>query len=253
MKLNRRQLRKIIIAEMNKSIEEEALYSKDGYQDYGMLSKHNDPGRQAMYQSCSECGSKMSMYEGEKGICEQCSSSMMYEGKSGMCEQCGTSSMVYEGEKGVCEQCGYSTMEAETQKEYMNEGACGGCGSCNTCGPVDHDMDDNFIPDHMTPQGGHDMDQMQQAMFDRFPHMKSIDVEFDYDDDVKIGNHKHYKGSYMAKSHLYKVNKYAEKLYHMIPDGHNLEDWMRSKIAQIADDIGEVYHALDHDKFEGDI
>ena len=74
-----------------------------------------------------------------------------------------------------------------------------------------------------------------------------------HDSDVKIGNHKAYKGSYMAKSHLYKVNKYAEKLYHMIPDGHNLEDWMRTKLAQIADDIGEVYHALDHDKFEGSV
>jgi hypothetical protein len=73
------------------------------------------------------------------------------------------------------------------------------------------------------------------------------------DNDVKIGNHKHYKGSYMAKNHMYKTAKYAEKLYHMIPDGHNLEDWMRSKLAQIADDISEVYHALDHDIFEGDI
>jgi len=267
MKLNRKQLRNLIMIEVNKSIEEEALYSKDSYQGYGMLSRHDDPGRQAMHQSCAECGYKMSVYEGEKGVCEQCgSSSMIREGKSGLCEQCGTSSMVYEGEKGVCEQCGYSTMEAETQKEYMNEGACGGCGSCGPCGEdedtsddyesgdyevLDYDSDDDFIPDHMQGQGGHDFDVMQKAMFDRFPHMKNIHVEFE--DDVKVGNHKHYKGSYMAKSHLYKVNKYAEKLYQMIPDGHNLEDWMRTKLAQIADDIGEVYHALDHDKFEGDI
>jgi len=60
-------------------------------------------------------------------------------------------------------------------------------------------------------------------------------------------------GAYMSKSQLYKVAKYAQKLYYMIPDNYNLEDWMRTKLAQIADDLGEVYHALDHDIFEGDI
>jgi hypothetical protein len=215
MKLNRSQLRKIILQEIQSSIDEEIIFAKDGYLNYGMQSQH-DQGH-AYRSKCSECGSKM--YEGDN----------------------------------VCEQCGYSMTEEETRKEYINAGACGGCGTCNACGPVDHDLDDDFIPDHMTPQGGHDFDQMQAAMFNRFPHIKNIDVEFDHDDDVKIGNHKHYKGSYMAKSHLYKVNKYAEKLYHMIPDGHNLEDWMRTKLAQIADDIGEVYHALDHDIYEGDV
>lgn len=60
-------------------------------------------------------------------------------------------------------------------------------------------------------------------------------------------------GSYMAKSQLYQVHKYAQRLYEIIPEGYNLEDWMRSKISQIADDISEVYHALDHDKYKGDI
>jgi len=161
------------------------------------------------------------------------------------CHECGYG--MKEGDS-VCEQCG-SMYEAE-----LNEGGCGSCGTCESCMPIDSDLDDDFIPDHMTLQGGHDFDEMQNAMFDRCPHMKNIEVEFDYDDDdVKIGNHQHYKGSYMAKSQMYKVAKYAQKLYHMIPDGHNLEDWMRTKLAQIADDIGEVYHALDHDIYEGDI
>ena len=218
MRLNREKLRKMIIKELSKSIEEEALMSKDGYAGYGMLSRHDDPGRQMMYKSCSECGSKM------------------YEGDSS------------------CSECGYSAMEEKTRKEYksLNEGDCG-CHGKSKSSVLDHDMDDDFIPDHMTSQGGHDFEEMQSAMFDRFPHMKRIDVEFDYDNDTKIGNHKHYKGSYMAKSHMYKVAKYAQKLYYMIPDGHNLEDWMRTKLAQIADDIGEVYHALDHDIFEGDV
>ena len=70
---------------------------------------------------------------------------------------------------------------------------------------------------------------------------------------IEIGGHNNYKGAYMAKSQMYKVSKYAEKLYKMIPDGHNLEDWMRTKLAQIADDIDEVYHALEHDIYEGDV
>ena len=69
---------------------------------------------------------------------------------------------------------------------------------------------------------------------------------------VAVG-HDHHDGAYMSKSQLYKIAKYAEKLYGMIPKGYDLEDWMRSKLASIADDISEVYHALDHDKYEGDL
>ena len=257
VKISRKQLRNIILKEIQ-SMEEDAIVKRSLP---GVLPRHDDPGRQIMYKSCSECGYKMSVYEGDEGVCEQCgSSSMMKEGKSGMCEQCGTSSMVYEGDEGVCEQCGYSTMEAETKKEYLNEGSCGGCPpSCEGCNPceddyesgdyevLDYDMDDDFIPDHMH----HDYDNDVLTPGEAFG--VGISIGQHDKNDIKIGNHKHYKGSYMAKSHLYKVNKYAEKLYHMIPDGHNLEDWMRTKLAQIADDIGEVYHALDHHKFKGDV
>lgn len=227
MKLNRSELRKIILQEIQNSIDEEIIFSKDGYLGYGMQSQH-DQGH-AYRSSCRECGSKM--YEGDK----------------------------------VCEQCGYSMTEEETRKEYgaLSEGSCGGCGSCDPCNSADNDMDDDFIPDHME-----DLNYMHPAHGKRsVADITMLDPDsafgagfeagssgvFDQSGDVKIGNHKHYKGSYMAKSHLYKVNKYAEKLYHMIPDSHNLEDWMRTKLAQIADDIGEVYHALDHDIFEGDV
>ena len=132
----------------------------------------------------------------------------------------------------------------------LNEGSCGSCGTCSTCSPMD-DLD----YDH--PEYGrrtiHDITMLDPDSAYGVGFEAGTSGVFDGEDDIKIGNHKHYKGSYMAKSHLYKVNKYAEKLYHMIPDGHNLEDWMRTKLAQIADDIGEVYHALDHDIYEGDI
>lgn len=155
------------------------------------------------------------------------------------CNECGYG--MKEGDS-MCEQCG-TTYESD---KSLNEGDCGSCGSCDTCDDeyehgdyevLDYDSDNDFIPDHM--ENHHDDDIMEPG--------EAFGLS------VKIGNHGHYKGSYMAKSHLYKVNKYAEKLYHMIPDGHNLEDWMRTKLAQIADDIGEVYHALDHDIYEGDV
>ena len=72
---------------------------------------------------------------------------------------------------------------------------------------------------------------------------------------ISIGdfsNKKHHN-NYMAKPSLYKVAKYAQKLLEMIPDGYELDDWQRTKIAQISDDISEVYHSLDYDKFEGDL
>tara|TARA_R110001583_G_scaffold173853_9_gene327943 strand:+ start:2929 stop:3432 length:504 start_codon:yes stop_codon:yes gene_type:complete len=76
------------------------------------------------------------------------------------------------------------------------------------------------------------------------------------DDSVVLFKHhggsKH-EGAYMAKSQLYKTANYAQKLYYIIPDNHNLQDWMRTKLAQISDDISEVYHALEHDLFEGDV
>lgn len=53
--------------------------------------------------------------------------------------------------------------------------------------------------------------------------------------------------SYMAKPQLAKIAKYSSKLHQIVPDGEPLEDWMESKIAQIADDIGEVYHRLDYE------
>ena len=58
---------------------------------------------------------------------------------------------------------------------------------------------------------------------------------------------KYHHNNYMAKPDLYKVAKYAKKLLHMIPDGYELMDWQRHKIAQISDDISEVYHSLDYD------
>lgn len=57
---------------------------------------------------------------------------------------------------------------------------------------------------------------------------------------------KHDKKSYMAKPQLSKIARYAQSLHDMIPDGMELDDWQESHIAQLADDIGEVYHSLEY-------
>lgn len=56
----------------------------------------------------------------------------------------------------------------------------------------------------------------------------------------------HKKKSYMAKPQLMKIARYAQRLHDMIPDGMTLDDWQESHIAQLADDIGEVYHSLEY-------
>ena len=65
---------------------------------------------------------------------------------------------------------------------------------------------------------------------------------------------KHYKSSsYMAKPQLEKIAEYAQKLHDMIPDGHELDDWQRSHLSSIADDISEVYHSLSYKMYKGEI
>ena len=73
-------------------------------------------------------------------------------------------------------------------------------------------------------------------------HVPDVDIDYTSHDQP----HHEKPIAYMAKSQLHKLAKYAQKLQHMIPDDHDLDDWMRSHISQAADDIGEVYHKLDY-------
>jgi hypothetical protein len=63
---------------------------------------------------------------------------------------------------------------------------------------------------------------------------------------LDIMSNKGHEGAYMAKSQLHKIEEYARKLQEMIPEGYDLDDWMRSHISQAADDIAEVYHKLEY-------
>jgi hypothetical protein len=58
----------------------------------------------------------------------------------------------------------------------------------------------------------------------------------------------HERSSYMARPQLAKISKYASHLLDMIDENEQLEDWQESKIAQISQMIGDVYHSIEYDE-----
>ena len=72
------------------------------------------------------------------------------------------------------------------------------------------------------------------------------------DDVVVIDEPKHedksHKGSYMAKQQLYNIAKKAQSVHDRLDRGETLEDWMESKIAQMADNIDSVSNSFDYDE-----
>ena len=72
------------------------------------------------------------------------------------------------------------------------------------------------------------------------------------DDVVVIDEPQHedksHKGSYMAKQQLYNIAKKAQSVHDRLDSGETLEDWMESKIAQMADNIDSVSNSFDYDE-----
>jgi hypothetical protein len=243
-RLSKQKIRRLVMQELARVVGEDALVNrvKDMNRDTGYDDIQRVKGANAgMHASCSQCGST-EVYEGE---CMECGAtgSRMLEGK--MCEQCGSSDM-YEGE---CMECGYS------KGGMLEEGGCG-CGTCSTCS--DNDMDDDFIPDQFEQPAmfsdsdymSHDHDggdDITQIIMGALGGMKMDDDVHMHKDPGMPAGYVPSHNNYMAKPSLYKVAKYAQKLLQMIPDGYELDDWQRTKIAQISDDISEVYHSLDYD------
>ena len=62
-----------------------------------------------------------------------------------------------------------------------------------------------------------------------------------------------HKGSYMARPQLTKIAKYANKLLSMIDEGEQIQDWQESKISQMSQMIGDVYHSIEYKKHKGEI
>jgi len=129
---------------------------------------------------------------------------------SSSCSICGCTDF----NEGSCMECGY------VKEEVLQEAGCG-CGSVSL--PAGNDYSIETMGMGMLSNVMNDMNVFDKA------------------------NHEKGHNDYMAKPSLYKVAKYAQKLLQMIPDGYELDDWQRTKIAQISDDISEVYHSLDYD------
>jgi hypothetical protein len=200
--LTNSKLRRLIMQELAKMVDEDALISpgdRDFYRDTGYRKHARTPHNLSLVKHSDS-------YDDFGG------------GKEDTCEQCG--GMSYEGhcmEAG----CGYTREDSDILEE-------GGCGCHSDEDGSDYSLDTmGMIGDALgvLTHAGYDVDASKH-------HSK---------------HDKHHHNNYMAKPSLYKVAKYAQKLLQMIPDGYELDDWQRHKIAQISDDISEVYHSLDYD------
>ena len=202
-KLSKNFIRRLIMQEMAKIVDEDALINRgkgeDSYRDTGFNPNARSPHNMTLTKT---------------------SDAYTSFGGGSTCKNCGCNEF-YEGE---CMECGYAG------NDLLSEGDCG-CGTCDGCNDgSDYSTDSMGILRTMMGAGA----QLHHHHHDDHHHSHGHD-------------HKRQGNNYMAKPSLYKVAKYSQKLLQMIPDGYELDDWQRTKIAQLADDISEVYHSLDYD------
>jgi len=60
-------------------------------------------------------------------------------------------------------------------------------------------------------------------------------------------------GSYMAKQQLFVIATMAYKMWEMLDDNVQLEDWMESKIAQCEQSVSSVVKAYLYDEFDAEL
>jgi hypothetical protein len=60
-------------------------------------------------------------------------------------------------------------------------------------------------------------------------------------------------GSYMAKQQLFVIATMAYKMWEMLEDDAQLEDWMESKIAQCEQSVSSVVKAYLYDEFDAEL
>jgi len=137
------------------------------------------------------------------------------------CPSCGTSPCsCTQG----CDMCGMSPCQCDAERSQYKL-------SCSECGGV------------MVMQEGCGCGSTP-SLFQPL-EIPSMDMHDNFQSEHEFGT-AHHEGAYMAKAQLHKIEKYSGRIQEMIPPGHDLEDWMRTKISQAADDLGEVYHKLEY-------
>lgn len=77
---------------------------------------------------------------------------------------------------------------------------------------------------------------------------KIIITEKQLENVVKLVNENKEEGSYMAKQQLFTIATLAYKMWELMEDGDQLEDWMETKIAQSEQSIISVVKSFMYDE-----
>jgi hypothetical protein len=79
---------------------------------------------------------------------------------------------------------------------------------------------------------------------------KIIITEKQLEEVVKQLKENHEEGSYMAKQQLFTIATLAYKMWELMEEGEQLDDWMESKIAQAEQSVTSVVKAFMYDELE---
>ena len=79
---------------------------------------------------------------------------------------------------------------------------------------------------------------------------KIIITEKQFKEVVKTIKEEEQEGSYMAKQQLFTIATLAYKMWELMDEGEQLEDWMESKIAQSEQSITSVVKSFMYDELE---
>jgi hypothetical protein len=79
---------------------------------------------------------------------------------------------------------------------------------------------------------------------------KIIITEKQLEEVVRQLKENHEEGSYMAKQQLFTIATLAYKMWELMEEGEQLDDWMESKIAQAEQSVTYVVKAFMYDELE---
>lgn len=144
-----------------------------------------------------------------------------------VCPSCNKSPCVCDDLGDICPSCGMNPCRCISGNKNPYKL------SCDSCGGV-------LVMQEGCGCGGSKDLSSQSIYMNVLDGMEDMTGHYEEEEDA------HHDGAYMAKSQLHMIEKYARKLQQMIPQGDDLDDWMRSHISQAADDLSEVYHKLEY-------